>query len=125
MRARLDRLHAWHRRSELADYAHFLSDVQARLGGRITPAEVTWMHDEIRRRYTRIVEAAAPDAVDVVLGLRPEQLAALERRFARMRRDFVQRRIDIGIARARTPTSRPSRPGRAGSTTSTSWRDKG
>lgn len=104
VRARLDRLYAWHRRSELADYAHFLSDVQARLGGRITPAEVTWMHDEIRRRYTRIVEAAAPDAVDVVLGLRPEQLATLERRFARMRRDFAQKRIDIGIARAREDT---------------------
>lgn len=101
VRARLDRLHAWHRRSELEDYARLLGEVQRRIGGPVSTADVTWVHDEIRRRYVRILDAAAPDAVDVVLGLRSEQLDALERRFARMREDFTRQRIDVGPERAR------------------------
>lgn len=101
VRARLGRLHAWHRRSELEDYARFLGEVQRRIGGPVSTADVTWMHDEIRRRYMRILDAAAPDAVDVVLALRSEQLEALERRFARMREGFTRQRIDVGSERAR------------------------
>lgn len=101
VRARLDRLHAWHRRTELADYSRFLVEVQRRIGGPVSTADVTWVHDEIRQRYARILDVAAPDAVDVVLSLRSEQLEALERRLARMRDDFTRSRIDVGPERAR------------------------
>ncbi|MGB3934085.1 MAG: DUF6279 family lipoprotein [Burkholderiales bacterium] len=101
VRARLDRLHAWHRANELRDYARFLAEVQGRIGSTLSAANVTRVHDEIRRRYLRILDAAAPDAVEVVLGLRGEQLEALDRRFARMREDFRRQRIDVGPERAR------------------------
>ncbi len=101
VRARLDRLHAWHRHSELADYARFLGEVQARIASPVSAADVTWLHEEVRRRYTRILEAAAADAVEVVLSLRAEQLDALERRFARMSADFTRQRADVGPERAR------------------------
>lgn len=101
VRARLDRLHAWHRANELQGYARFLIDVQHRIRGPVSTADVTWVHDGIRRRYQRILDAATPDAVDVVLALRAEQLAALEWRFGRMRDDFTRSRIDLGPERAR------------------------
>lgn len=101
VRARLDRLHAWHRRSELADYARFLGEVQARIDGPVSAADVTWVHEEIRRCYSRILDAAAADAVEVVLGLRNEQLAALERYFARMSADFERQVVDVSAERAR------------------------
>ncbi len=83
VRARLDRLHARHRANELEDYARLLGEVQRRIAGPVATADVTWVHGEIRRRYQVILDAATPDAVDVVLALRAEQLAALERHFAR------------------------------------------
>ena len=101
VRARLDRLHAWHRRSELADYAGFLGELQTRIGPPVSAADVTWLHDEVRRRYTRILDATGADAVDVVVALRGEQIDALERRFARMRADFTRQRVDVGPERAR------------------------
>lgn len=101
VRARLDRLHAWHRRSELADYARFLGEVQARIGRPVTTNDVAWLYAEVRRSYTRILEAAASDAVDVVLGLRSEQIDAPERRFARMSADFARQLVDLSPERAR------------------------
>ena len=101
VRARLDRLHAWHRRSELADYARFLGEVQARIGRPVSAADVAWLHEEVRRRYSLILEAVATDAVEVVLALRGEQMDALERRFARMSADFTRQRVDVGPERAR------------------------
>ncbi len=99
--ARLDRLQAWHRRSELAEYARFLREVQARLARPASVAGVGWVHDEVRRRYLRILDAVEADAVEVVLGLRAEQLDSLERYFARMSADFERRLVDAGPERAR------------------------
>lgn len=101
VRARLDRLYEWHRRSELADYARFLGQVQKRVDPPVSDADVSWLHDEVRRRYTRILEAAAADAIDVALGLRSEQIDALERRFARMGADFERDLVDLSPERAR------------------------
>jgi hypothetical protein len=101
VRARLDRLHSWHRRSELAGYARAVGEVQARIGRPVSAADVTWLHDDIRRRYARILDAAAADAVEVVLGLRSEQLETLERRFARTSADFERQLVDVGPKRAR------------------------
>lgn len=101
VRARLDRLHAWHRRGELANYARFLGEVQARISRPVSAADVTWLHDEIRGRYMRILESAAADAVDVVIGLRSDQLETLERRFARVSADFAHQLVDVGPTRAR------------------------
>ncbi len=101
VRARLDRLHAWHRRSELADYARFLGEVQTRIARPVSAGDVAWLHAEVRRRYTRILEAAAADAVEVVVGLRTEQLDTLERRFARMSADFERQLVDVSPERAR------------------------
>lgn len=106
VRARLARLHAWHRRSELGDYARLLGEVQVRIGRSVSVEDVTWLHDEIRRRYTRILEAAATDAVEVVLGLRPDQIDVLEGRLGRMRGDFTRDRVDVGAERAREDTYR-------------------
>ena len=106
VRARLERLHVWHRRSELADYARLLGEVQARVGQAVSATEVTWLHEEIRRRYLRILDAAAVDAVEVVLSLRAEQIDALERRFARMSADFEKQRVTVGAERAREDTYR-------------------
>ena len=104
VRARLDRLHAWHRRNEFPEYARFLGEVQARIAGPVTAEDVRWLHDEVRRRYTRILGFAEADAVDVVLRLRPEQIDALDRRFARMRADFMRQRVDVTAERAREDT---------------------
>ena len=101
VRAKLDRLHSWHRRNELAGYARLLGEVQTRIGRPVSAEDVTWVHEEVRRRYTRILDAAMADAVEVVAGLRGEQAGALERRFARMSADFERKVVDVSPERAR------------------------
>jgi hypothetical protein len=74
----LDRLHAWHRRTQLDDYLAFLRRVQRHVEERpIEEADIRRWRTEAFERWKPIAEQAAPGVVAVAKSLQPEQLARM------------------------------------------------
>ena len=99
---------AWHRRTQLPDYAALLARAQAELPADTTPQRVCRWWDELRQRGERAAEQALPAAAEVMSTLKPAQLQHIERRYARkneeFRDDFLDkdpaRRLDRSVQRA-------------------------
>jgi hypothetical protein len=82
MRLRIVRLHQWHRRSELPAYAALMRSASERAARGITAEDVAWGLDNVRSRYRKLAARAAEEAAPVLATLAPEQIAALENKFA-------------------------------------------
>jgi hypothetical protein len=83
VRAHIDQLFAWHRKTQLNDYAQLLAQVRQRVQqGRVTPAEVLADIDAVKKRTALVLDKAAPQLADLVVSLTPDQLAHLEKKFA-------------------------------------------
>ena len=101
LRARLDQRFAWHRAEQLPDYARFLEQLQARIQGPVSSADIAWLYAESRERFHVVVDAVAPDAAALAMTLRPDQIDRLERRFARNDQDFAYSDVNVPIEQAR------------------------
>jgi hypothetical protein len=82
LKAQLARFHQWHRREELPAYARTFEGAADRIGRGLARTDVVWALDEVRERYRTLVTQAAEDAAPVIATLKPENFAALEKRFA-------------------------------------------
>lgn len=108
VREAIGRWFAWHRRSELPDYAALLGRAATEVLNDTTPAATCRWFDELRQRADTAVEHALPEAVAIAAGFSNEQLRHLERRQAKnqaeFRDDFVQpdraERLQRSIERA-------------------------
>ena len=101
LRARLERLVAWHRTQQLDEYADFLARVQSRIQRRIEAADVAWLNAETRKRFKVLVDAAAPDAAALALTSTNAQVDRVDKKFASRRKDFVDNEVDVAPAVAR------------------------
>jgi hypothetical protein len=94
VRDALERWLAWHRRSQLPEYAALLARAQRELAQPTTAAAMCALANEVERRLDIAVDAAAPALAELVLSLTPEQLRHLERQVtkkaAEVRADFAQ-----------------------------------
>lgn len=90
LREDLQRLHAWHRTSELPHVVALLQRMERLAPQDLTPAQVCAFEPEIRERYLALRERAEPAIVTNALALTPEQLKHLERKYARNNREFEQ-----------------------------------
>jgi hypothetical protein len=94
VRDALERWFAWHRRSQLPEYAAVLARAQRELAQPTTAAAMCALVNEAERRLDVAVDAAAPALAELVLSLTPEQLRHLERqatkKAAEVRADFAQ-----------------------------------
>lgn len=85
---------AWHRATQLNEYAGWLARTRAESVSAVMPQQVCRWSDDLRRRLDPLVERLLPAAAEVVVTLTPEQLARLERRLeeddAKRRKDFLQ-----------------------------------
>lgn len=79
---------AWHRRTQLPDYAGLLVRAQAELPADTTPQRVCRWWDELRQRGERAAEQALPYAAEVMPTLKPAQIQHIERRYARINGEF-------------------------------------
>lgn len=99
---------AWHRRTQLPDYAVLLARAQAELPADTTPQRICRWWDELRQRGERAVEQALPTTAEVMTTLKPAQIQHIERRYARkndeFRDDFLDkdpaRRLERSVQRA-------------------------
>jgi hypothetical protein len=84
----------WHRSTQLPEYAGLLAKAQAEALEPVTPAQICRWADTVQQRVDRAFEQALPPLAEFTRALTPQQLAHLERKYARnlkeMRRDFVQ-----------------------------------
>jgi len=105
-RARFDRLHEWHRREQLPEYAAFLTEVKSRLSKPPTREDIVWITEGLKARYRVMVRRAAPDAAALLTTLRPEQIAGAQKQWDDDNRRFIREfRLKAGIEdfrRART-----------------------
>jgi hypothetical protein len=74
---------AWHRASELEQYARLLGEAERRVEGAVSADEVLALHEGINRRLALAGERAAPALAALALTLRPAQLEHLARRLAK------------------------------------------
>ena len=87
---RFDRLHEWHRREQLPEYAAFLKEANTRLQKGVTREDVAWMLDGLDERYRAIVRRGFDDAVALLVTVTPPQLEVLQRRWERDNAKFIR-----------------------------------
>ena len=89
---------AWHRGTQLSDYAGWLARTRSETAAAVTPQQVCRWSDDLRRRIDPLMELVLPVAAEVVPTVSAEQLARLERRLveddAKRRKDFLQPRTE-------------------------------
>ena len=85
---------AWHRSTQLRDYAELLETTRRKLAEPVSAADVLEFNRAVNVRLAGLGERAAPDLAQLALTLTPEQLARLERKLAsdtsKARRELVQ-----------------------------------
>lgn len=99
---------AWHRSTQLPDYAQLLSGAQTEVLANSTPARVCDWWSTIGKRIETSFERAVPAAAELMLELSPQQIQHIERRYAKrnddFRNDFLQadpaERLQASIKRA-------------------------
>ncbi len=91
---KLDGWFAWHRSSQLSDYAALLASAQAEVPEPTTPAAACRWADRIRDQLEPALQRAVADFAELVPGLGEPQLRHLERRYGKiideMRGDYLQ-----------------------------------
>lgn len=93
VREMLGQWFAWHRRTQLTDYAGLLQRAQADMLADTTPERTCRWWDEIRRRGELAMEQALPYAAELIPTLAAPQLQHIEGRYARnneaFRKDYL------------------------------------
>ena len=82
VKPRLRALLAWHRSTQLPDYTALAGELQRKAVQPITPAEVTALYDQMRRRAHATIDHAMPDMADIALQLTPDNIRTLKDKFA-------------------------------------------
>lgn len=85
---------AWHRRTQLADYASLLDRARAEVNQPATPAQVCSWWDVALQRRDEAVEAAIPAIATLAPMLKPDQLAHIDKQLVEaneeLREEYLQ-----------------------------------
>jgi hypothetical protein len=79
---------AWHRATQLSDYAGLLATAQWQIQNDVTPGEVCQWADVFRRRIEVGYEQGVPAMAELVRTLKPQQLQRVERRYRKADDEF-------------------------------------
>ena len=105
VKERVNALLAWHRTTQLRDYVAFIDKMRAKLGGRVTAADVMEFNQQLNARMMTAADKAAPDIAHLALSLSPEQIDRAAKKIAndatKARREFVRLEKDSGAERAK------------------------
>jgi len=89
------RLHQWHRREQLPDYARFFGELRERVHRGTRTEDVQWMVNGVKARFATMAARAAPEAAELLADLTPAQIEILRKRFEADNRKFVrEHRLD-------------------------------
>lgn len=79
---------AWHRTTQLPDYAALLARARQRIAHDLSAAEVCEWSDALRHRLERGYEHGVPALARLLLSLTPQQVSHVEQRFKRADDEF-------------------------------------
>jgi hypothetical protein len=89
---------AWHRATQLSDYASWLARTRGEAAAAISPQQACRWSDDLRQRLDPLMERVLPIAAEVVPTLSAAQWDRLERRLeeddTKRRKDFLQPRTE-------------------------------
>jgi len=80
-REHFQRFHAWHRATQLNEYAALLASARERLDNGVKEADVVWAIDAIKAQYRTMVARGYADAARLLSTLSDRQLNAARREF--------------------------------------------
>ena len=81
---------AWHRATQLPDYADLLAAAQAQVLQPAGAAQICRWNDDLRARLATAAAHGVPMAAELLPLLKPEQLAHLERRYRKANEEFEE-----------------------------------
>jgi hypothetical protein len=84
----IDRLFQWHRQTQLRDYAGLLANMQRQLAGNPTQADLLSDYRDIKARTELLAFKALPQLADLARSVKPDQIAQMEKKFAKNNDDF-------------------------------------
>lgn len=90
VRELLARFHAWHRKTQLPDYATAASQAQQLIAGQATAKDILGFVDGIIHRARTLTEQATPDVADFLLTLKPAQIERMAVQFAEKNVAFAE-----------------------------------
>lgn len=107
VRQGLDRLHEWHRSTQLPELLALLGSAQAQVGEPATAAQACRWQTQVREALEPTLQRALQLAAEQLPGLSETQFRHIEQRFAKgnaeMKRDFLQpdaqERQDVAVKR--------------------------
>lgn len=102
----LDQWFAWHRSTQLPDYADLLAAAQLQVMQPATPQQMCRWADELRLRLAAALSHGVPLAAELLPMLKPAQLAHLEQRYRKSNRDFEQDFLQPGDERLQASIKR-------------------
>lgn len=87
---RFERLHTWHRQTQLPEYAQFLGEVQSRAKRGLRESDMLWVVEGFKQRYARIAVRGAADAADLLATLTPEQIESFRQQVDKDNKKFMR-----------------------------------
>ena len=88
VKPRLQKLLAWHRTTQLPDYAIYATELQKKTEGTVTSADVETIDRQFKDRAETSVRHAIPDLADLALKLTPANISAMQNKFAENDKKF-------------------------------------
>jgi len=89
-RERLTKLHGWHRKTQLPDYAVVLGDFQQFVAGKPNTDDALVLLDRVFMRGKTFYREATPDIAEFVRTLTPLQIDQMAERFAKKNAEFAK-----------------------------------
>jgi hypothetical protein len=86
----LNQWFAWHRATQLPDYADLLAAAQVQVLQPATPQQVCRWSDDLRARMAAALAQGVPLAAELLPVLKPAQLAQLERKYRKSNQEFEE-----------------------------------
>ena len=83
VKADLNRLHAWHRQTQLPGYTLLLQDAQRQVRGDVSPSQACVIFADVRSKLLVVYGRAEPTVALLAASLDASQLQHMERRFAK------------------------------------------
>ncbi|MGH6612520.1 MAG: DUF6279 family lipoprotein, partial [Burkholderiaceae bacterium] len=83
VKERMNALLAWHRSTQLRDYASFIDRARAKLAGQVTAADVIEFNQQLNARMMTTGDKAAPDIAHMALTLTTDQIDQAAKKIAK------------------------------------------
>lgn len=98
VKQRIDHLFAWHRHSQLEDYAQLMSQIQQQLQQSVTSETVAADAEALKKRTLLVIDQAMPELADLSLSLQPQQIANIDKKLTanneKYRREYLSGDVD-------------------------------